>query len=224
MKIFSFLMMISLAPLGWGGMQNALPQRVVENEYSVGNPHAKAVMYEYGSFTCHVCCDFYKNILPKLLEDKEFAGSLRVVIRPFPFNALDIAGAKMVLYSKDPHKLTQIFYEKQDEWLGAEDQLASMKAIAENSGLISKADIEASLKDQFIENAMLARRLIFQSQQAAPIFKVGKSILPGLPNWEPFSKVLEKFIEHMTKGKAMADFDALKQFSLLAKEGNHDKK
>jgi protein-disulfide isomerase len=221
--------MISFASLGWGAaisvpVQNIAPQRVVENEYSVGNPDAKGVIYEYGSLTCHVCQDFYKNILPKLLEDKEFAGSIRVVIRPFPFNDLDIAGAKMILYSKDPHRLTQIFYEKQEEWIGAENQLEALKTIGEKSGLISKADIEASLKDQFIENAMLARRLIFSAHQAAPIFKVGKSILPGLPHWESFSKVLKNYIDHVTQGKLMAEFDAMREFSLVEKEGNNDKK
>jgi protein-disulfide isomerase len=223
MKVF-FLMMISLASLGWGDMQKVLPQRIVENEYFVGNPDAKAVIYEYGSLTCHVCQDFYKNILPKILEDKDFAGSIRIVIRPFPFNDLDIAGAKMILYSKDPHRLTQIFYEKQEEWIGAKDQLAALKGIAEKSGLISREDIQVSLKDQFIENAMLARRLIFSAHQAAPIFKVGKSILPGLPHWESFSKVLKRYSEYIAQGKPMADFDAMKEFGLLAKEADHDKK
>ncbi len=215
MRHVVFLIIFLILPsIGWSAAR--LPQRVVDSEYVIGNPKAEATIYEYGALTCHVCLDFYLNVLPKLLQDKDFAGKIRIVIRPFPFSKLDVDGARIVLYSKDPHGLTKKLYETHEEWLKAPDQLEAIKKVAEKFGM-SRDDIEASLQDKHLENAMLARRLIFKSD-AAPIFKVGSSILPGLPHFEPFALVLKAFLDYRLQGHPEKEFDALKEFERLAKE------
>jgi len=217
----SFIIIIFMCSLGEAKGPRFMPghssERVVDSEYSIGDG---IDICEYGSLTCHVCADFYKNILPKLLKD--FPGKLKIIVRPFPFSKVDVAGARIVLYSKDPHGLTLEFYKRQDEWINAKDQILAMEKIAEDFGM-SRADIEASQKDGHLENVLLARRLIFQSK-AAPIFKVGKSILPGLPHYESFKKVLEEFLDWENKGNPVDKFDALAAFSRLAKENDHEKK
>ena len=188
---------------------------VIDSEYVVGDPSAPAVIYEYGSLTCHVCAGFYKDVLPRILKD--FKGKVKVVMRPFPFNALDIAGAQMILHSKNPHALAMLFYKKQKEWIGAKDQLGAMKAIAKEFGM-SDEEIKVSMQNKNLENAMLAKRLIVK-HTAAPVFKVGKSFLEGMPHPRHLKILLERFAYHVVEcGNPIEDFDAYKEFDKMAEE------
>lgn len=194
---------------------------VVASEYVVGDPNAPITIYNYSSLTCHVCAGFYKGILPKILED--FKGKIKVVVRPFPFNALDIAGAKMILHSKSPHKLSDRFYETQETWLGAKNQLEVMKKVAKDFGMPDQ-EIKQSLENEKLENAMLAKRLILKTS-SAPVFKVGKSILDGMPHPNHFKKLLESLVYHVIeRGQPIEDFDAYKEFDKMAEENAKDEK
>ena len=184
------------------------PPVAVDNEFFVGNPNAKATIYEYGSLTCHVCSKFYLKILPKLLKD--LGGKIKIIVRPFPFNALDVAGAKLILYSDKPHELSEFLYEKQEQWLGADEQINAMKQLAIEFGM-DPSRVENALKDENLERAVLSKRLVVKSK-SAPVFKIGKSNIEGLPHWPHFKKLIQAYIEHIECDNTPESFDALKFF------------
>lgn len=210
-NIFIVCLLVASAALG---KSMKPPQRIVDSEYVVGDPKAPVTIYEYGSLTCHVCASFYLEVLPKIL--KVMDGKIKVVLRPFTFNKLDIVGAQMILYSKDPHGLSKALYERQKDWLGAKDQVGAMVKIAKDHGM-PEQDIKASFADRKLENAILSKRIIVKAE-SAPIFKVGNKTLQGLPQWDYFERVLEGFVEHVLSGKGSNSFDPFEYFKQMSKE------
>ena len=185
------------------------PITAVEIEYTVGNPSAPIIFYEYGSLTCHVCSNFYQNILPKLLKDFP---DIRVVVRLMSFDKLDMAAAKMILHSKDPHELSLAFYKTQNQWMEASDQMDALKRVALAFGM-TEAEIETSLQDKSLGQSLLSRRLILKAG-SAPLFRLGKSLLPGLPDYEKYLKpMLERVVKHHKEGHDILEYDVLKEMS-----------
>lgn len=179
--------------------------RAADNEYAIGSPQADVALVEYGSLTCHVCSEFYRNVLPQLLKD--FKGRIKVIVRPLPFNALDVNAALIILHSKDPHKLALAFYQEQEK-LSTNDQLGALKKIALEQGMSIK-EIDDSLNDEALKNSLFARWKILNAT-SAPLFVIGKTIFPGLPNYESYFKpALAKIIAYKDAGHSINDFNVL---------------
>ena len=65
---------------------------------------------------------------------------------------------------------------------------------------------------------MLAKRLIVKST-SAPVFKVGSSMLEGMPAPHYFKKLLERLVYHVIEcGNSIEDFDAHEEFDKMAQE------
>lgn len=214
-RIALFCILLSHSLLSWADQPIAPPTRFVDHEYSVGHQNSDIVIYEYGSLTCHVCAKFYLKVLPHLLE--KYGHRVKFVLRPFPFNALDIMGAQLVLYGKDPHKIAEALYKAQKEWIGAKDQRQALKDVAKKAGM-DKKTIQQAVQDKNLERASLAKRLVFKDIKSAPVFKVGKSTLEGLPQKIFFEKMIDALIKHKEEGSDPEDFDADAFFKNLPDE------
>lgn len=180
--------------------------KAVEIEYTIGNPNAPVTFYEYGSLTCHVCSNFYKNVLPKIQKDFP---EIQIIVRLMSFDKIDMAAAKMILHSKDPHGLSLAFYKAQNQWMEAPDQLEALKKIALDFGM-TEEEINTSQQDKSLGHSLLSRRLILKAK-SAPLFRVGKSLLPGLPDYEKYLKpLLRQAVDYSKKGNIL-EYDVLQE-------------
>jgi protein-disulfide isomerase len=196
----------------WSGIAVGKTQKItkaVDIEYTIGRPNAPVTFYEYGSLTCHICSHFYQNVLPKIQKDFP---EIKVVVRLMSFDKLDMAASKMILHSSNPHALSERLYKEQDQWMAASNQIEAVRRIALNFGM-GENEIEESLQDKSIGHTLLLRRIILKAK-SAPLFRIGKSLLPGLPDYDKYLKpMLERVVKRAKEGKGIDDYDVLKEMA-----------
>src|SRR5690349_9616427 len=89
------------------------------HEFELGNPKAKVTVIEYASLTCPHCAPFQAETYPQLKKAYIDTGKIRFLYRDFPLDGIAMAGA-VVARCVDPakgHKLVEILFEKQRDWV-----------------------------------------------------------------------------------------------------------
>ena len=102
-----------------------------------GSPSAPIELIEYASLTCSHCGHFSHEVFPLLKEKYIDTGKVRLRFRNFILNQFDFALA-VVSRCKDEElarKLTHAFLSKQDAWLGKDNPVIILEAIAAIEGL-----------------------------------------------------------------------------------------
>lgn len=212
-KKFILILLVLWSQVGFGEMRES-SSKAVDIDYGIGSTKAPIIFYEYGSLTCHICSNFYQSIVPKIQKDFP---DIQIVVRLMSFDKLDMAAAQMILHSKDPHGLSLAFYKSQDQWMGAPDQMEALKKVALDFGM-TPFEIEASLNDKSLGHTLLSRRLILKAK-SAPLFRIGKSLLPGLPDYDKYLKpMLERVVKKAKEGHDVGDYDVLNEMAEEEKE------
>lgn len=102
-----------------------------------GSPDAPIEIVEYASLTCSHCGHFALDVFPKLKEKYIDTGKVRLRFRNFILNQFDFALA-VVSRCKDEdlaRKLTHAFLSKQSAWLGKDNPIVILEALAAMEGL-----------------------------------------------------------------------------------------
>lgn len=126
----------------------------------LGQASAPVTIVEYASFTCPHCAQFHANILPGLKKAYIDTGKARLVYRDFPLDRAAFA-ASLVARCATGNRyfgIVDLLYTEQARWTGARDPMAALRRLATLAG-ISKKKLDACLKDEKIQNAVLQQRL-----------------------------------------------------------------
>ncbi len=193
---FIFILIIGLTA-GLAKANTTHPTEII-----VGRDKAIVTLYEYGSLTCHVCARFATSVKDELFT--KFGDKLRIVMRPFPFNKIDIEGFKLVLCSKDPVKYSTAIYKKQDDLFAAKDQVEAVKDIVKGLGMTSH-EIQKCLENKQLEQQIIMRRQLLKAD-VAPILKIGKIKISGLPKTPLLKKLIEEAIQYVEAGGDISTF------------------
>jgi len=171
-------------------------------EIVVGSKTPIVILYEYGSLTCHVCAKFSTQVKDRLL--KEYGEQLQIIMRPFPFNKIDIEGFKGIFCSADPVKAANLIYAKQDEWIAEKDQIQTvMKLLQDMQG--SSAQFKKCITNEQLEKQIIMRRNLLKAG-AAPVLRIGKVKVIGLPKQTTLDDWIKEAIQFVKSGNNLSDF------------------
>lgn len=212
---FIFILIIGLTA-GLAKANTTYPTEII-----VGSDEAIVTIRAYGSLTCEFCAKFATSVTDELFA--KFDDKLRIVILPYALNWLDIEGFKLVLCSKDPVKYSTAIYERQNDLFEAKDQLEAVKNIVKGLGMTSH-EIQKCLENKQLEQQLIMRRQLLKSG-VAPILKIGKIKIAGLPKTPLLENLIEEAIQHVEAGGDISTFTGSKKLrrSLGLKPLENDK-
>ena len=126
----------------------------------LGRAGAPVTIVEYASFTCPHCAQFHTDILPGLKKAYIDTGKARLVYRDFPLDRAAFAASVVARCATGNRYfgIVDLLFREQARWTGARDPMAALRRLATLSG-ISKKKLDACLKDEKIQNAVLQQRL-----------------------------------------------------------------
>jgi len=133
---------------------------VTAGERMLGSAGAPVTIVEYASFTCPHCARFHADILPELKKAYIDAGKARLVFRDFPLDRSAFAASVVARCASAGryYGVVDLLFREQPRWAGARDAMAALRRLATLAG-ISKKKLDACLKDEKLQNAILQQRL-----------------------------------------------------------------
>jgi protein-disulfide isomerase len=127
------------------------PITVSADDFVVGDAKAPLTLVEYYSQTCSHCADFHKQTFPKLNEAYIKTGVVRLVLRDFQRNQVDLAASVVGRCMGQAQFLpfTHLLLEEQETWLLRADQdvRQGLKDMAKRAGMSGDA-FEACMKKE----------------------------------------------------------------------------
>ncbi len=143
-----------------GSFNSSLAANAEENsgsnvvEMVLGNPEAPISLVEYAAYTCIHCANFHKDIYPLLKENYIDTGKVRFTYREVYFHRYGLWASVVARCGDDDQKLffglTDLIYEKRDEWINSDEDdllaLSELKKIGKIIGL-SEDKLTSCLKD-----------------------------------------------------------------------------
>ncbi len=167
------------------GAAPALAQPVQPSDMSLGNPHAKVTVIEYGSASCPHCARFNDEVFPAFKAEYVDTGKVRYVFREFLTPPVQLAAAGFLLARcGGPAKYFSILdgvFHAQDEIYKTEDAAAPLMRVAHDNGL-TDAQANACLQDQAAIDALNARVQGYEKTDgisSTPTFDVNGKRLQG---------------------------------------------
>lgn len=161
-----------------------------------GSADAPVTIVEYASLTCPHCATFSKTIFPKLKEEFIDTGKVRFIYRNYVMNPIDMI-ASTVARCRDEEttkRLMDVFFERQNEWVRAEDRNAAMASLARRAANMSRAEF-----DRCASNREMMVSLTEMTKTASTKFGVGRTptiFVEGLDvedfRWEQLKPMLEE--------------------------------
>ena len=133
---------------------------VTAEDKVLGQAGAPVTIVEYASFTCPHCAQFHSEILPDLKKAYVDTGKARLVFRDFPLDRSAFAASVVARCATASRYfgIVDLLFREQPRWSGARDPMAALGRIAILAG-ISKKKLDACLKDEKIQKAVLQQRL-----------------------------------------------------------------
>ncbi|MFN0023518.1 MAG: thioredoxin domain-containing protein [Parvularculaceae bacterium] len=161
------------------------PIAVTADDFTVGDASAPITIVEYFSQTCGACARFHSETFPKLNEAYIKTGVVRLVLRDYQRNSVDLAASVIgrCLARDSFLPFTNLLLEEQQTWMGREDQniREGLKEMAKRAGM-SADDFETCMKKEDE-----AKKLAAAAEQATKDYCIG-----GTPSLFLNGKKLEK--------------------------------
>ena len=133
---------------------------VSADDMSMGDPHARVTVIEYGSASCPHCAHFNNDVFPAFKAKYIDSGRVRYVFREFLTPPAELAAAGFLLArcgGRDKYFSTlDEFFHAQASIYQSEDPSLILMKIAKDAGL-SDDQAKACLSDQTAVNALNAR-------------------------------------------------------------------
>lgn len=160
-----------------------------------GSADAPVTIVEYAALTCPHCAHFYTETLPELKARYIDKGTVRLVFRDFPFEAVGLR-AHMLARCAGPERRSgfmDVLFRQQKTWTSAPDPLKALAQIAKLGGM-SDADFNACMTSKAAEEAVLKNRLDGEQKDkvtSTPTFIIGSETFSGARTIDDFAKVIE---------------------------------
>jgi protein-disulfide isomerase len=161
--------------------QSDAPQ-VTADDRILGKADAPVTIIEYASLTCPHCAAFEKDILPKIKSEWIDSGKAKLVFRDFPLDGSALKAA-LVARCAPPERFygfIGILFAQQGSWGIAQDPVPGITRIAKLGGM-SEDQVQACLKDDALQNKILAGRLTAEKDykvESTPTFFInGKRVV-----------------------------------------------
>ncbi|MGQ0662042.1 MAG: DsbA family protein [Pseudomonadota bacterium] len=141
----------------------ALAPRQEGEDMVIGLAGAPITVVEYASLTCPHCATFHATTLPRLIDAYVDKGLVKFIYRDFPLDRIALVAA-MLARCAGPERyfgFLDVFYRQQANWTRGNEPgqiLAALRGLARLGGM-SDERIDACLKDQDVQNAVLQQSL-----------------------------------------------------------------
>ena len=171
-----------LAGLAGSAPARADEPQVTADDRILGKADAPVTIIEYASLTCPHCAAFEKDILPKIKSEWIDTGKAKLVFRDFPLDGSALKAA-VVARCAPPERFygfIGILFAQQGSWGISQDPVPGITRIAKLGGM-SEDQVKACLKDDAVQNKILAGRLAGEQQyqvESTPTFFInGKKVV-----------------------------------------------
>lgn len=160
----------------------------LDQDMILGDVNAPVEVIEYASVTCNHCATFHNNVLPRIKEKYVDTGKVKVVVRSFLLNQVDVAVSQLTrcVSEKRYFKFVDAIYERQTQWYDfAEYQRLSGLHDARTAngmfvdhiiGEVSKIARQVGLNEKKIQaciaNEEIGKYLFSVNQEAVQKYKV----------------------------------------------------
>lgn len=169
---------------------------VTAEDNVLGGAGAPVTIVEYASFTCPHCAQFHLEILPDLKKAYVDTGKARLVFRDFPLDRSAFAASVVARCAAGSRYfgVVDLLFKEQPRWASARDPMAALRRLATLAG-ISKKRLDACLKDEKIQNAILQQRLTATQKfnvTSTPTLIVNRAKYHGGLTLEQFRAVIDR--------------------------------
>ncbi len=176
----------------------ARAKAVGDDDFTIGKADAPVTIIEYASLTCPHCAAFHNDVLPKIKAAYIDAGKVRMAFRDFPLDQAALAAAMVARCAgKDRHHaMLDLFFRRQESWAGAADPIGAMAKLAGIAGM-SEADVQACLRNEAAEKAVLDQRLLSEKVfdvDRTPTFVINGVKHRGDVTFEDFRKAIDPLV------------------------------
>jgi len=160
-----------------------------------GSADAPVTIVEYAALTCPHCATFYTEILPQLKERYIDKGTVRLVFRDFPFEAVGLR-AHMLARCAGPDRragFMDVLFKQQRAWSSAPDPVRALAQIAKLGGM-SEANFNACMSSKPAEEAVLKNRLEGEQKDkvtSTPTFIIAGQTFSGGRTIDDFAKIID---------------------------------
>jgi protein-disulfide isomerase len=166
-------------------------------DMSLGNPHARVTVIEYGSASCTHCAHFNNDIFPAFKAKYIDTGRVHYMFREFLTEPVNLAAASFLLArcgAKDQYfTILDAVFRAQAEIYQTGDASGILHRIAKQAGL-SARQADACITDKAAQDALNARvnRFIRQDDiHATPTFFVNGDRLEGVQTVEELGAAID---------------------------------
>jgi protein-disulfide isomerase len=160
---------------------DAVPQ-LAPDDRILGKADAPITIFEYASLTCPHCAAFDKEMLPQIKTDWIDTGKAKLVFRDYPLDGSALKAA-IVARCAPPERFygfIDILFAQQASWGLSPDPVPGIARIAKLGGM-SEDQVQACLKDDALQNKILAGRLTAEKDykvESTPTFFInGKRVV-----------------------------------------------
>lgn len=168
-----------------------MPDRVL------GKKDAPVTIIEYASLTCPHCAHFHNDVLPKIKSEYIDKGLVKLILRPFPFDAIALKGS-VIAYCLDEaqyYPFIGAVYSSQEKWARSPDPEAELKKIARLAGL-SEGKMTACLDAANSTGPTILRGRAEGEKTygvtSTPSFIIGSEKIEGARNFETFDNAIKQ--------------------------------
>jgi protein-disulfide isomerase len=173
------------------GLAVGLPARAatptpVADDMSLGDPHAKVTVIEYGSASCPHCAHFNNDVFPDFKTRYVDSGRVRYIFREFLTPPVEFAAASFIVArcaGRDKYfSVLDAIFHAQAHIYQTGDAAGGLLKVAKDAGL-TEAQMDACLADKGALAALNARVDGYMNRdgvQSTPTFFVNGEKLEGL--------------------------------------------
>jgi protein-disulfide isomerase len=168
----------------------ALPDR------TLGKANAPVTIIEYASLTCPHCAHFHTETLPQIKAEYIDKGLVKLIFRPFPFDAVALRGSLMAycLPENQFHGFLTAVFAAQEEWAKAADPGAELRKIARLAGLSDEKLAACEKSPSALSEAILRARVQGEKDmgvESTPTFFINGETIKGARPFATFKNVIE---------------------------------
>lgn len=180
----------------------ALGPRRENGDMVLGATNAPVTIVEYASLTCPHCARFHTDTLPKLKAEYVETGKVKFIFRDFPLDGVALRAAAIAQCAGPERYFTflDVFFQQQSNWARGNDpepMIASLKRLARTGGM-TEAQIEDCLKNQQVQDSILASRMAGERQfnvRSTPTLIINGQNHPGALSFDELEKILKPLLK-----------------------------
>lgn len=168
-------------------------------DISIGKADAPITIVEYASLTCGHCGRFHRELLPKVKAKYIDTGIARLIVREFPLERFALAAAMIArcVVPEKAYDVTTALFERQQQWLAAQDARAALVAIGKEFGL-SEPKFDACMDNKELIQKVIDVRAHANKEfgvDSTPTFFINGKRLVGPGDIREFDEIIAPMIK-----------------------------